>query len=204
MKLKRVFDVVVVVAFAPLWLPLFLLVAAAVWAVLGSPIFFCQQRTGLGGRTFRILKFRTMSDICDERGFLLPDGQRLSRFGRWLRSTSLDETPELINVIRGDMSLVGPRPLLPKYLPLYSATQRRRHDVVPGVTGWAQVNGRNSVDWEKRFELDIWYVEHASLWLDLKILARTMGSVALRQDINAVGSPTMHEFVPKESNESDV
>jgi lipopolysaccharide/colanic/teichoic acid biosynthesis glycosyltransferase len=174
--------------------PLFALVAAAVRVKLGSPVLFRQVRPGLGGRPFTILKFRTMRDAVDGSGRALPDSERLTAFGAWLRASSLDELPELWNVLRGDMSLVGPRPLLMHYLPLYTAEQARRHEVRPGLTGWAQVNGRNAISWDQKFALDIWYVDHRSLLLDFKILAATVASVLRRHGISADDNVTMPEF----------
>lgn len=161
---------------------------------LGSPIFFRQVRPGMNGKTFEMIKFRTMTDACGDDGRLLPDIERLTKFGQWLRSTSLDELPELWNVLKGDMSLVGPRPLLIEYLPLYNSEQARRHEVRPGVTGWAQVNGRNAISWEEKFKLDVWYVNNHSLWLDVKILWLTIKKVLVRDDISAAGSATMPVF----------
>ena len=161
---------------------------------LGRPVFFLQERPGLNGIPFLMIKFRTMSDARDTNGELLPDVDRLTSLGRFLRSTSLDELPELWNVLKGDMSLVGPRPLLVEYLPLYSERQSRRHDVRPGVTGWAQVNGRNALSWEEKFELDVWYVENHSLWLDIKILFLTVWKVVKRDDISKQGEATMTRF----------
>ncbi len=181
------------VALVLLW-PVLLALTVLVRIQHGSPILFRQTRPGLHGRPFQLIKFRTMRDAFDAQGRPLPDAERLTRLGRWLRATSLDELPELWNVLRGDMSLVGPRPLLMEYLPLYSAEQARRHEVKPGITGWAQVNGRNSLSWEEKFELDVWYVEHRSFWLDLKIIALTMKKVLLREGISAQGEATMPEF----------
>ena len=161
---------------------------------LGSPVLFSQVRPGLHGKPFRMYKFRTMTDARDPTGNLLPDSERLTDFGKWLRASSLDELPELINVLRGEMSLVGPRPLLMEYLPLYSPEQARRHDVRPGITGWAQINGRNAISWEQKFALDTWYVEHESVWLDVKILALTVWSVLRREGISAAGEATMPKF----------
>lgn len=169
-------------------------IGVAVWWKLGRPILFRQQRPGFAERPFEIVKFRTMSDVRDDQGDPLPDAERLTPFGRMLRRTSLDELPELWNVIRGDMSLVGPRPLLMEYLSLYTDAQRRRHEVRPGLTGWAQVMGRNAVDWESRFELDVYYVEHQSLWLDLKVLALTLAIVLSRAGVNQPGEATMKRF----------
>ena len=174
--------------------PLLLGVLAAQICVHGWPPFFTQPRPGKGGRVFLLRKFRTMTNERGEDGELLPDAERLTRFGQMLRSTSLDELPELLNVLKGDMSLVGPRPLLERYLPLYSEEQARRHDVRPGITGWAQVNGRNTVGWEERFEMDVWYVDNASLLLDLEILLKTVVQVLKRDGISADGEATMSMF----------
>jgi lipopolysaccharide/colanic/teichoic acid biosynthesis glycosyltransferase len=161
---------------------------------LGSPVFFTQTRPGLFGRTFTMVKFRTMTDARDRSGALLPDVERLPPFGRWLRSSSLDELPELWNVLRGEMSLVGPRPLLTEYLPLYTPDQARRHDVRPGITGWAQINGRNAIGWPEKLRLDVWYVAHHSLALDVRILRATASRVLRRQDVSADGEATMTRF----------
>lgn len=194
MSAKRVVDVLVAgLALIVLALPMFAL-ALMVWTALGRPVIFRQVRPGMHGRPFRMLKFRTMTDVCDAQGQLLPDAHRLTSFGRFLRSTSLDELPELWNVLVGDMSLVGPRPLLMEYLPLYSPEQARRHEVRPGLTGWAQVNGRNTVDWNERFRLDVWYVDHRSLRLDLSILLRTVRKVLVREGISGRGQETMDKF----------
>lgn len=193
-SMKRLFDLAFVILTVPGWLTGLLVVAVFVRLGLGSPVFFTQPRVGQGGRIFRLWKFRTMTDTRDAAGRLLPDSERLTRLGRFLRSTSLDEFPSVINVIRGDISIVGPRPLLVEYLPLYSARQARRHDVVPGVTGWAQIHGRNAQTWEQRFEYDVWYVEHRSLWLDIRILARTMVKVFRREGVSASGHVTMEPF----------
>lgn len=192
--MKRCFDLLLVFGAAVFWLPLLLVLAALVRVRLGTPILFCQQRPGLDGLPFVLLKFRTMTSARDAQGNLLPDEQRLTRFGRFLRASSLDELPELFNVLKGDMSLVGPRPLLMEYLPRYTPEQARRHEVRPGITGWAQVNGRNAISWEEKFKLDVWYVDHHTLWLDLKILALTVIQVFQRKDINAAGHATMPEF----------
>ncbi len=169
--------------------------AVAIRASMGRPVFFVQERPGKGGRPFRLVKFRTMTSERDERGQLLPDERRLTRVGRVVRSLSLDELPQLWNVLRGDMSLVGPRPLLMRYLPRYSRRQARRHEVLPGITGWAQVNGRNALSWEDKFELDVWYVEHWSPWLDARILALTVLKVVRREGISGEGQATMTEFL---------
>jgi sugar transferase EpsL len=191
---KRIFDLVFVTcALAPLSL-LSLLVALMVRVKLGTPILFRQLRPGRHGKPFTILKFRTMTDERDEHGNLLADHRRLTSFGRFLRTTSLDELPEIINVIRGEMSLVGPRPLLMHYLHHYTPQQMRRHDVKPGITGWAQINGRNELDWEQKFALDLWYIDHQSLWLDMKIIALTVLRVISRQGISQRGHATVREF----------
>ena len=192
--LKRGFDLFVVLLAAPFWLPLLALLALLVALRLGRPVLFAQARPGRGGKSFTLLKFRTMTDARGGDDQLLPDAERLTPFGRFLRSTSLDELPELINVLKGEMSLVGPRPLLPEYLPLYSPGQARRHEVLPGITGWAQVNGRNAVDWPERFALDVWYVDHHTLWLDLKIILLTIRTVLKREGITASGEATMSNF----------
>ncbi len=191
---KRVLDLALTLAaLAVLW-PVLALVAILVRTRLGAPVLFSQVRPGRDGLPFRMVKFRTMTDARDFHGQLLPDDQRLTRFGRLLRSTSLDELPELWNVLRGEMSLVGPRPLLMQYLPLYSDEQRRRHDVLPGLTGWAQVNGRNQTTWNDRFRQDVWYVENLSLALDLKIIALTVLKVFRRDGVSAAGHATMPAF----------
>ncbi len=182
---------------AVLWIllaPVVVGVALAVWLRLGRPILFRQPRTGRHGHPFTLLKFRTMRDAVGPDGHPLPDAERLTPFGQWLRATSLDELPSLWNVVRGEMSLVGPRPLLPEYLPLYSARQARRHEVRPGITGWAQVNGRNTVSWADRLEMDVWYVEHRSWMLDLRILWMTIGKVVRRDGIAQEGHATMERF----------
>lgn len=194
MHLKRLLDLVLVIGAAPLWLPLLLVLAWVVRRKLGAPVLFRQRRPGYQGRIFELWKFRTMTEDRDAGGQRLPDAQRLTPFGRWLRATSLDELPELLNVLRGDMSLVGPRPLLIQYLERYSPEQARRHEVLPGITGWAQINGRNAISWPEKFKLDVWYVEHRSLWLDLRILAITAARVFSRHGINAPGEATMPEF----------
>jgi len=191
---KRVIDLVLVLVFAPIVLPVLAVCALAVWVGIGRPVFFSQMRAGRDGRPFRMFKFRSMTDARDAAGQLLPDELRLTPFTRRLRALSLDELPELLNVIAGDMSLVGPRPWLLDYVPLYSVEQRRRLAVPPGITGWAQVNGRNALSWEERFTLDIWYVDHQSLFLDLKILVQTVWRVARRDDISYPGHATMPVF----------
>ena len=191
---KRAFDLVVSLLLLAALLPIVLAVATLVRFRLGSPVIFRQQRPGLHGRPFEMLKFRTMTDARAPDGSLLPDADRLTRLGRFLRSTSLDELPGLVNVVKGEMSLVGPRPLLMRYLPLYTAEQARRHEVRPGVTGWAQVSGRNELSWEEKFALDIWYVEHCSFWLDICILGLTALRVVRRDGISAAGEATMPVF----------
>lgn len=192
--IKRFFDLAVVILTAPLWLPLLAVLVVLVRVKLGSPVLFRQKRPGHRERIFEMTKFRTMTDARDAAGQLLPDAERLTPFGRMLRSTSLDELPELLNVLKGEMSLVGPRPLLVQYLPRYSSEQRRRHEVPPGLTGWAQINGRNAIAWEQKFALDVWYVDHRSLWLDLRILFLTVWKVVNRSGISAAGDATMPEF----------
>ena len=192
--IKYTFDfIVAVIALLLLW-PIIAILAIAVRIFLGTPVLFRQTRVGLHGETFRIVKFRTMTDQRNEAGELYPDSVRLTRFGRFLRSTSLDELPELYNILRGEMSFVGPRPLLPEYLPLYDARQAKRHDVRPGLTGWAQINGRNALDWKDRFEMDVWYVENRSLLLDLKIICKTVLTVVRRDGISSAGNDTMTPF----------
>ncbi len=191
---KRIFDLTAALVAMVLLLPVFLPVMLLVYIKLGGPVFFAHQRPGLHGKPFTLIKFRTMTNARDADGILLPNEQRHTRFGRFLRSTSLDELPELINVLKGEMSLVGPRPLLMQYLPLYSKEQSRRHDVRPGITGWAQVNGRNAMSWEEKFEHDVWYVDNMSFTLDLKILFLTVKSVFKREGINQNEQTTMEPF----------
>jgi lipopolysaccharide/colanic/teichoic acid biosynthesis glycosyltransferase len=191
---KRLFDLLLTILGLILISPILLATALALWLTEGRPVLFRQERPGLGGRIFRLYKFRTMRSLNDANGNPLPDGQRLSKIGRFLRALSLDELPELFNVLRGEMSLVGPRPLLVKYLPLYSPEQARRHNVLPGMTGWAQVHGRNALTWSERFELDVWYVEHWSLWLDIKILLMTPLKVLRSEGISQPGQATVEEF----------
>ncbi len=192
---KRVIDFTIVfIALLIIW-PILLLVA--IWlhfANKGAGAFFTQERPGKNGKIFKVIKFKTMTDERDENGNLLPDAQRLTKVGKFVRSTSIDELPQLINVLKGDMSLIGPRPLLVKYLPLYSKEQARRHEVRPGMTGWAQCNGRNAISWTKKFELDVWYVDHCTLWTDIKIIWITIMKVLKRADISQEGQATMEAF----------
>jgi len=192
--MKRIFDIFVVLISLLLLIPIYFLVILVVKIKLGSPIFFKQPRPGLEGKVFNIHKFRTMTNERDSNGVLLSDSKRLTQFGKFLRSTSLDELPSLWSVLKGDMSLVGPRPLLVEYLPLYSERQSRRHKVRPGITGWAQVNGRNAISWDEKFELDVWYVNNQSIWLDVKILWLTVKKVIVRDGITAQGDVTMPIF----------
>ena len=193
-SLKRLFDLLVTLPALLVLAPFLLVLALLVRLKLGTPVFFRQPRPGLHGKLFTLYKFRTMTDARDAEGNLLPDAERLTRFGSFLRQTSLDELPELFNVLRGEMSLVGPRPLLVEYLPRYTPEQARRHDARPGITGWAQVNGRNALTWEAKFVLDVWYVDHASLWLDLKIIVLTVWKLLTREGISHPGEATMAEF----------
>lgn len=192
--IKRAADMVAAILLLMLFAPLVFVLVIAVRIALGSPGIFTQTRVGLNDRTFLFYKFRTMTNQCDTRGNLLPDAERLTPFGRFLRASSLDELPQLWNVVKGDMSLVGPRPLLPEYLPRYSAFQRRRHEVKPGITGWTQVNGRNALSWEEKFKLDVWYVDHLSFMVDLRILRMTLASVLLRRGISRQDHATMPVF----------
>jgi lipopolysaccharide/colanic/teichoic acid biosynthesis glycosyltransferase len=192
--IKRTFDFFAAASALVVLSPLLVIVALLVRRRLGSPVLFSQVRPGLNGTPFRMVKFRSMTDARSASGELLPDSERLPAFGRWLRATSLDELPELWNVLKGDMSLVGPRPLLMEYLPLYSPDQARRHDVRPGITGWAQINGRNALTWDEKFALDTWYVDNQSLALDLKIIVKTLKKVVARDGISADGDATMPRF----------
>ena len=191
---KRVFDFVFAVFILIVLFPLFAIIALLAYVINGWPILFKQERPGLKGKPFTLYKFRTMKDVHDSRKNLLPDKDRLTTFGKYLRRTSLDELPELFNVLRGEMSFVGPRPLLMRYLHLYTPSQRRRHDVKPGITGWAQINGRNAITWKEKFTLDIWYVDHQSFWLDLKIILLTIWKTLKKESINQSGQVTMEEF----------
>lgn len=198
--IKRLFDIISSMAGLIVISPLLVVLAVLVRLKLGSPILFCQPRPGLGGKAFVIYKFRTMTDQRDASGNLLPDEQRLPAFGRFLRSTSFDELPELLNVLKGDMSIVGPRPLMMKYMGRYSPEQARRHEVKPGITGWAQINGRNAVSWEDKFKLDVWYVDNWTFWLDMKIIFKSIWMVIAREGITQQGRATMDEFMGTPQN----
>lgn len=198
--IKRALDILLSgIALLVLW-PVLLIVAVLVRCKLGSPVLFCQERPGKHEKIFKLYKFRTMTDQRDAEGNLLPDSVRLTKFGKFLRSTSLDELPELWNILKGDMSIVGPRPLLVKYLPLYNETQKHRHDVRPGLTGWAQVNGRNALSWEDKFRLDVWYVEHIGFLVDVKTILLTVKNVLRREGISGGGEVTMSEFTGSEEH----
>lgn len=198
--MKRLLDIIIASIALILLSPLYVFVAYKVKKNLGSPVLFRQVRPGLHGKPFEMIKFRTMKDAVDEQGNPLPDSERLTPFGQMLRSTSLDEMPELWNVIKGDMSIVGPRPLLMEYLPLYNSEQAKRHNVRPGMTGHAQVNGRNAISWEEKFKLDTWYVENQSVWLDFKIMLKTVKKVLAKDDINEAGEATMSKFTGSEKD----
>jgi sugar transferase EpsL len=204
MTIKRVFDLFLTIPGLIVLSPLLITLAILVWLKHGTPILFRQQRPGLDGKPFTLFKFRTMTDSRNVQGQLLPDADRLSFLGQLLRRTSLDELPELVNVLRGDMSLVGPRPLLMEYLDRYTPEQARRHEIRPGITGWAQINGRNALSWEEKFELDVWYVDNSSLWLDLKIIFLTVWKVLRREGISQDGHATMSEFMGTERNHADL
>ncbi|QXM06673.1 sugar transferase [Crassaminicella indica] len=193
--IKRCIDIVAAVVLLLLLAPILIIVALLIKVKLGSPVIFIQERPGIHGKIFRMYKFRTMLNTKDSSGRLLSDEERLTNFGKFLRKTSIDELPELVNVLKGDMSLVGPRPLLVEYLPLYNKEQSRRHEVRPGITGWAQINGRNAISWEEKFKLDVWYVDHWSLWLDLKILFMTAVKVLIREGVDQEGRVGMEKFV---------
>ena len=201
--IKRLLDIIIASIALILLSPVYFIVARKVKKNLGSPVLFRQVRPGLHGKPFEMIKFRTMKDAIDANGNPLPDSERLTPFGKMLRATSLDEMPELWNVIKGDMSIVGPRPLLVEYLPLYNEEQAKRHDVRPGITGYAQVNGRNAISWEKKFELDTWYVENQSLWLDFKIMLKTVKKVLAKDDISAEGEVTMSKFTGTVEHKND-
>lgn len=192
---KRILDFIIVLVLLLLIWPILLCIILWIYfANKGSGVFFTQERPGKDGKIFKVIKFKTMTDERDENGNLLPDGDRLTKIGKFIRSTSIDELPQLINVLKGDMSLIGPRPLLPQYLPLYSKEQMRRHEVRPGITGWAQCNGRNAITWTKKFELDVWYVNNVSFCLDIKIIFLTVKKVLLRADISSDNDATMEDF----------
>jgi len=191
---KRIFDLVAASIGLLILSPIFLIITLLVSIFIGTPILFRQLRPGYKARPFYIYKFRTMTDARDANGNLLPDSERLTHFGCFLRSLSLDELPEIYNILRGDMSLVGPRPLITEYLPLYSAEQMRRHAAFPGLTGWAQINGRNAIDWPTRFALDVWYVDHRSFWLDIQIILKTIWKVIKRENVNQPGQATIEFF----------
>ena len=192
--IKRIIDILAALSALIILSPVYIFVAFKVAKNLGKPVLFSQKRPGLNGQIFTMKKFRSMRDAQDKNGNILPDQERLTPFGIKLRNSSLDELPGLLSVLKGDMSLVGPRPLLIEYLPLYSEVQAKRHDVKPGITGWAQVNGRNAISWQEKFELDVWYVENQSLWLDIKIIYLTIKKVFSQADINAEGEATMSKF----------
>ena len=192
--IKRIFDIFVSLFVLIVFSPIYIIIGYKVYKNLGSPVLFKQIRPGLNGKPFNMFKFRTMKDAVDKKGNPLPDSERLTNFGKMLRSTSLDELPEFWNVLKGDMSLVGPRPLLMEYLPLYNERQAKRHNLKPGITGYAQVNGRNAISWEQKFELDNWYIENQSFWLDIQIILRTIKKVFLKDDITAEGEATTIKF----------
>ncbi|HDZ9245199.1 sugar transferase [Vibrio cholerae] len=196
--MKRTFDFLLAAIFLLLFFPIILFIAWKIRKNLGSPVLFRQTRPGLNGQPFEMIKFRTMKDAVDANGNPLPDSERMTPFGDKLRNSSLDELPELWNVLKGEMSLVGPRPLLMQYLPLYSKEQARRHEVRPGVTGWAQINGRNAISWEEKFKLDVWYVDNRSFWLDLRILLLTVKKVFVKEGISADGHVTIAPFTGKD------
>lgn len=191
---KRIVDVIISFAAIVLLSPILIITIALLFITNKKQVFFRQQRPGRNGKIFHILKFKTMTDERDKNGYLLPDDQRLTKIGQFIRSTSIDELPQLINVLMGDMSIVGPRPLLVEYLPIYNSLQSRRHEVKPGITGWAQCNGRNSLTWSEKFDLDVWYVDHISFRLDIKIIVMTIGKVIYRSDISSSTSKTMEAF----------
>jgi sugar transferase EpsL len=200
--LKRFIDILFLLLLSPIIFIIFIIVWILVRWKIGSPVFFTQTRGGVNGSTFRLWKFRSMKNIYDLHGELLPDSERLTDFGVFIRSTSLDEIPCLYNVLRGEMSLIGPRPLISEYLPLYDSFQSRRHEILPGVTGWAQVNGRNAISWEDKFKLDVWYVDNHSFWLDIRILWLTIKKVLMREDIAPSGQTTLAKFSPKKYKDS--
>lgn len=199
---KRIFDFLFAILVLVLLSPFLLLIAILLLCIQGLPVFFKQERPGLAGKPFRLIKFRTMKNITDKKGNLLPDGKRITRFGAFLRRSSLDELPEFYNVIVGDMSVVGPRPLLMQYLERYSDEQARRHNVLPGITGWAQVNGRNALTWDDKFKLDIWYVDNRNFWLDIRIILTTIWKVLSGEGISLPGHATMPEFMGSDADEN--
>ena len=196
-KIKRIFDLFLIILSLPFLLPIYLLIILLVLTQLNFPILFKQSRPGLNGKIFTMYKFKTMTDECDKDGILLSEEVRFTKFGKFLRSTSMDELPSLWNVLKGDMSLVGPRPLLVQYLTRYSIKQARRHEVKPGITGWAQVNGRTTISWDEKFDLDVWYVDNHSIWLDIKIIFKTLKKVFLRKDISTNQGSIMPTFTKK-------
>lgn len=196
--MKRLLDIVFAFLLLGSLAPILLLLILLIRYKFGAPVFYRQIRPGKDGQPFKMIKFRTMHDVFDSKGTLLPDSDRLTKFGKFLRATSLDELPEFWNVLKGDMSLVGPRPLLMEYLPLYTDEQRRRHEVKPGITGWAQINGRNAISWKDKFKLDVWYVDNQSLWLDIKVLLLTVNKVLTKEDVSADGHATMKPFTGNE------
>ncbi|TLD82951.1 sugar transferase [Helicobacter sp. MIT 11-5569] len=200
--IKPIFDFSFSALLILLFAPILIIVALLIHLKLGSPIFFTQERPGKNGKIFKIYKFRTMSNARDANGELLPDSERLKGFGKFVRKSSLDELPQLFNVLKGEMSFIGPRPLLVEYLPLYSKTQARRHEVKPGITGWAQVNGRNAISWEEKFKLDVWYVENLSFWLDCKIFLMTFYKVLKRKDISSQTNVTMEKFTGSKESQN--
>ena len=201
--LKRLVDVIISMMVLLILLPIYLVLAVMIFRRLGTPILFTQERPGLHGKPFIMYKFRTMRDIRDAEGNLLSDAERITTLGKFLRSTSLDELPEFYNVLKGDMSIVGPRPLLTQYLDRYSPDQARRHEASPGITGWAQINGRNAIAWEEKFKLDVWYIDHCSLWLDVKIIALTVWKVLRREGISQQGEVTTTEFMGTQDSSYD-
>ena len=203
LKIKRIFDLFLIILSLPFLLPIYLLIILLVLTQLKFPVLFKQSRPGLNGKIFTMYKFKTMTDECDKDGILLSEEVRFTKFGKFLRSTSMDELPSLWNVLKGDMSLVGPRPLLVQYLPLYSIKQARRHEVKPGITGWAQVNGRNKISWDEKFDLDVWYVDNHSIWLDIKIIFKTLKKVFLRKDISTNQGSIMPTFTKKNDHSNE-
>ena len=202
-KIKRIFDLFLIILSLPFLLPIYLLIILLALTQLNFPILFKQSRPGLNGKIFTMYKFKTMTDECDKDGILLSEEVRFTKFGKFLRSTSMDELPSLWNVLKGDMSLVGPRPLLVQYLTRYSIKQARRHEVKPGITGWAQVNGRTTISWDEKFDLDVWYVDNHSIWLDIKIIFKTLKKVFLRKDISTNQGSIMPTFTKKNDHSNE-